>query len=79
MQISTIHHTAFDSNSNIVGLNPEYIIIVREDNLEEIEGPMRRYGTQEMHGQKILLPGSRNNWPDRERLELRYQRFKEAG
>jgi len=39
---------------------------------------MLKYGIQEMHGQKILLPGSRKNWPDQERIEVRFNRFMEA-
>ncbi len=76
LSLCKIHHAAFDSN--IVGLNPGYKIIVREDILEEIDGPMLKYGIQEMHGQKILLPGRRVNWPDQERLTVRYERFMRA-
>jgi hypothetical protein len=39
---------------------------------------MLKYGLQEMHGQDLLLPGRRNDWPDRERLDLRFNQFKEA-
>jgi putative restriction endonuclease len=76
LSLCKIHHAAFDNN--IVGLNPDYKIIVREDILEEIDGPMLKYGIQEMHEQKILLPGRRDNWPDRERLQIRFNRFREA-
>jgi putative restriction endonuclease len=51
LSLCKIHHAAFDNN--IVGLNPDYKIIVREDILEEIDGPMLKYGIQEMHEQKI--------------------------
>lgn len=77
LSLCKIHHAAFDSN--IVGLSPDYKIIVREDILEEIDGPMLKYGIQGMHGQKILLPGSRKNWPDREKVAYRFEKFKEAG
>ena len=76
LSLCKIHHAAFDSN--IVGLSPDYKIIVREDILEEIDGPMLRYGIQEMHGQKILLPGSRKNWPNREKVAYRFELFLEA-
>ena len=36
-------------------------------------------GLQGMHGQRILLPRSRAEHPDPERLERRYRRFREAG
>ena len=77
LSLCKIHHAAFDSN--IVGLSPDYKIIVREDILEEIDGPMLRYGIQEMHGQEILLPSKRNNWPDQNKLEIRFKRFLKAG
>jgi len=77
LSLCKIHYAAYDRN--IVGVNPDYKIIVRKDILEEIDGPMLKYGIQEMHGQKMLLSNSRKNWPNRERIELRYQLFKEAG
>jgi len=77
LSLCKIHHSAFDQN--IIGLNPDYKIVVREDILEEIDGPMLKYGIQRMHGQEIILPSRRKDWPDRERIELRYQTFKEAG
>jgi len=76
LSLCKIHHAAFDNN--IVGVNPDYQIIVREDILEEIDGPMLKYGIQEMHKQKIFLPGKILNWPDRERLQIRFSRFKIA-
>ncbi|MSR07359.1 MAG: hypothetical protein EXR93_09890 [Gemmatimonadetes bacterium] len=43
-----IHHTAYDVN--IVGVDADYRIHVREDVLEEHDGPMFRHGLQEMAG-----------------------------
>ena len=77
LSLCKIHHAAFDGN--IIGLNPDYKIIVREDILNEIDGPMLKYGIQRMHEQKILLPGKRDNWPDRDRLDVRFKRFQQAG
>jgi putative restriction endonuclease len=77
LSLCKIHHAAFDSN--IVGVNPDYKIIVREDILEEIDGPMLKYGIQEMHQQMITLPDNRTNWPDQNKLEMRYKRFMKAG
>jgi putative restriction endonuclease len=71
-----ILHAAFDTN--IVGLNPDYKIIVRKDILEEVDGPMLKYGIQDMHGQKIELPGKKKDQPDRERLAYRFERFLRA-
>lgn len=77
LSLCKIHHAAFDNN--IIGISPDYVVEVREDVLEEIDGPMLKYGLQSMHGQKIHLPRSRNLRPDRERLAFRYEEFRGAG
>ena len=74
LSLCKIHHAAFDAN--ILGINPEYIIKVREDVLGEHDGPMLRHGLQELHGHKIILPRHKSDWPDRERLEMRYGEFR---
>ena len=77
LSLCKIHHAAFDSN--IIGVNPDYRIIIREDILHEIDGPMLKHGIQQLHQQKIILPGKKTNWPDRERLEERFNKFKNVG
>jgi putative restriction endonuclease len=77
LSLCKIHHAAYDQN--IIGIDPDYEVAVRADVLREIDGPMLRYGLQEMEGRKILLPTRKNLWPDRERLEARFRRFREAG
>ena len=76
LSLCKIHHAAFDTN--IVGVNPDYKIIVREDVLEEIDGPMLRYGIQEMHNQKLFLPHRKVDWPDQEKLDIRFYSFRKA-
>jgi putative restriction endonuclease len=65
-----IRNAAFDKN--IIGINPDYQIKVRKDILEEIDGPMLKYGIQFLENGKMILPKIKNNWPDRERLEMRF-------
>jgi putative restriction endonuclease len=77
LSLCKIHHAAFDKN--IIGVSPDYKIIVREDILEEIDGPMLKYGLQEMHGQEIFLPKRVEHIPDKERLQLRFDKFLKAG
>ncbi|KAF1085134.1 hypothetical protein SPSYN_01270 [Sporotomaculum syntrophicum] len=77
LSLCKIHHAAFDSN--IIGITPDYKIKVREDILSETDGPMLRHGIQQLHDQKIILPKSKLLWPDQNRLEVRYNRFKEVG
>ncbi|MBN2347815.1 MAG: HNH endonuclease [Bacteroidales bacterium] len=76
LSLCKIHHSAFDQN--ILGINPDYIIEVRRDVLEEIDGPMLKYGIQEMHGNRIILPHSSAKRPDRDLLAQRYEMFKKA-
>lgn len=73
MALCKIHHSAFDQY--IIGVTPDYQIKVRHDLLEEIDGPMLKYGFQKLHDQKLILPKSKSAWPDRDKLEWRYQRF----
>jgi putative restriction endonuclease len=77
LTLCKIHHAAFDSN--IIGITPDYEIKVRSDILKEIDGPMLKHGIQELHNQRIILPTRKINYPDRERLDWRYQRFKNTG
>ena len=77
LSLCKIHHAAFDSN--IIGINPDHLIEVRKDILGEHDGPMLKHGLQELHGQTIILPKHKSDWPDRERLEWRYEEFRKAG
>ena len=76
LSLCKIHHAAYDQN--ILGVTPDFQIKVRKDILEESDGPMLRYGLQELHDEILHLPSSRSNWPDRDRLDIRYSRFLDA-
>lgn len=76
LSLCKIHHSAFDQN--IIGINPDYVIEVRRDVLEEIDGPMLKYGIQKIHGNRIILPHSGTKRPDRDLLAERFERFKRA-
>ena len=69
-----IHHAAYDRN--ILGVRPDLVVDVRQDILDEIDGPMLRHGLQEMKGLRITVPSSRRSRPDRMRLEERYEEFR---
>ena len=77
LSLCKIHHAAFDSN--IIGVTPDYIIEVREDILNEKDGPMLKHGIQELQHKKIILPRDKKMWPDRERLYIKYTKFKQTG
>jgi putative restriction endonuclease len=77
LALCKIHHAAFDVN--IIGISPDYNVSVRKDILREHDGPMLRYGLQVLDKQKLILPSKKENWPDQERLEIRYTGFLRAG
>lgn len=72
-----LHHAAYDSL--ILGVTPDYVIQVRKDILSEEDGPILQYGLKGLHKTKLILPTSRNQWPNREALEWRYSRFAQVG
>ena len=77
LALCKLHHAAYDRN--FLTVTPGYVIEVRRTILEEDDGPMLLHGLKEMHGKEIGVPKERGLWPDRERLEKRWRRFKEAG
>jgi putative restriction endonuclease len=76
MALCKIHHAAFDRH--ILGIRPDLRVEIRADILIEVDGPMLRYGLQEMNGNKLYLPTSNQLKPGREFLEARYEQFKHA-
>lgn len=68
-----IHHSAYDAN--IIGIDPDARIHVREDILLEKDGPMLKHGLQEMDGGRIVLPRQPTSRPDRNFLAERFERF----
>jgi len=73
LSLCKIHHAAFDSN--FIGVSPDFKIIVREDIRWERDGPMLKYGIQQLHDKRIILPRNRKLWPDQARLETRFKKF----
>jgi putative restriction endonuclease len=73
LSLCKIHHAAYDRN--IIGVNPDLVIRVRRDILDEVDGPMLRHGIQEMDGGRLTVPRQRAAHPSRENLDRRYQEF----
>lgn len=72
-----LHHAAFDRQ--IVGIRPDLIVEVREDVLEEVDGPMLRHGLQDLQGNRLLvLPTRPAQRPNPEFLAVRYDLFRSA-
>lgn len=78
LSLCKLHHTAFDVG--IIGIRPDHVVEVRQDVLEEIDGPMLRHGLQEFSGGSLLvLPTRTADRPNREFLEERYEAFRSVG
>lgn len=75
--LCTLHHAAFDRY--FLGLRPDYVLEVREDILEEHDGPTLVHALQALHGSRIIVPRRPDLQPARELLEVRYQRFRRGG
>lgn len=74
LALCKIHHGAYDAN--ILGIRPDLTVHVRQDILEEIDGPMLRHGIQDHHNRALMVvPTSKGDRPDAARLERRYEQF----
>ena len=71
-----IHHSAFDAN--ILGIDPDAVVHVREDVLDEVDGPMLLHGLQEVHESRLILPRAVDLRPNREFLAERFAAFRAA-
>jgi putative restriction endonuclease len=76
LALCRLHHAAFDAN--IVGIRPDYIIEIRSDILEEIDGPMLRHGLQGFQGRPLELPQRQEHRPSPEQLAERFELFRKA-
>jgi len=73
LSLCKLHHAAFDKN--IIGIKPDYTIEVRQDILEEVDGPMLKHGLQGLHEKELIIPGKRELQPDVNFLQRRYDAF----
>lgn len=72
-----IHHAAFDRY--FLGIRPDYVVEIRHDLLEEVDGPMLKHGLQELHGNSLMtVPKSPRQRPERDLLEHKYEQFRNA-
>ena len=73
--LSKIYHAAFDAN--LIGIDPDRGIHVSEKLLSLHDGPMLE-GLKQLKGNSLLLPRRKIDAPDRDRLAVRFERFKSA-
>ena len=76
LALCKLHHAAFDRF--ILGVSPDYVIRVRWDILQETDGPILEHGIQELDGASITLPRRRADWPNKDALDWKYQRYLKA-
>ncbi len=76
LSLCKIHHGAFDTG--ILGVDPDYRIHLRQDVLDEHDGPMLLHGLQEIHGSAIETPRDKAKRPNRDFLAERFERFRAA-
>lgn len=74
--LSKIHHAAFDSH--LIGIDPDYGLHVSKRLLDQNDGPTLE-ALKQLGGRKLRLPKRKQDYPDRERLAVRYEEFKEMG
>jgi putative restriction endonuclease len=73
--LSKIHPAAFDAH--LIGIDPDYRLHVSERLLNQKDGPMLE-ALKLLNGETIHLPSRDRDRPDRDRLALRFERFKTA-
>jgi putative restriction endonuclease len=77
LSLCKIHHAAYDQD--ILGVSPDFEVHIRQDILEERDGPMLRHGLQELNGSRLVLPSRTTDYPDRDRLAERFERWRRVG
>src|SRR5580704_5237755 len=71
-----IHYAAFDAH--LIGVDPDYRIHVSNRLLEIHDGPFLELELKGIIGQVIQVPRRVEDSPDRDRLALRFEEFKEG-
>lgn len=73
--LSKIHYAAFDAH--LVGIDPDFRMHVSDRLLGQTDGPMLE-AQKELIGRNIRLPGRTRDHPDKNRLAMRFERFKQV-
>ena len=77
LALCKIHHAAYDEN--ILGISPDYVVHINKDVLSEVDGPMLKYGLQQMDRRALWVPRRAAQKPDKDRLAHRFDAFSHAG
>jgi len=76
LPLTKLHHAAFDAH--LIGIDPDYGIHVSDRLLEIHDGPFLELGLKGIVGQLIQLPRRTEDYPNRERLALRFEEFRRS-
>ena len=76
LPLTKLHHAAFDAH--LIGIDPDYRIHVSDRLLEMHDGPFLEFGLKGIAGTLIETPRRTVDRPDRDRLALRFERFRRA-
>jgi putative restriction endonuclease len=76
LPLTKIHHAAFDAN--LIGVDPDFRIHVADRLLEIHDGPFLELGLKRIDGTLIEMPHRLADRPDRNRLALRFEQFKNS-
>ena len=73
LPLSKIHHAAFDAH--LIGIDPYYRLHVSDRLLDQNDGSMLE-ALKQLDGEALHLPNRVKDRPDRDRLAIRFERFK---
>ena len=73
LPLSKIHHAAFDSH--LIGIDPDYRLHISERLLCQSDGPVLE-ALKRLRDGTIHMPNRIKDRPDRDRLALRFERFR---
>jgi putative restriction endonuclease len=76
LPLTKIHHAAFDAH--LIGIDPDFCIHVSDRLLEIYDGPFLELGLKAIAGTLIDRPRRSKDLPDRDRLAIRFEQFKNS-
>jgi putative restriction endonuclease len=71
--LSKIHHAAFDAH--LIGIDRDFRVHVSNRLLTQNDGPMLE-ALKKLHRIELHLPARKKDWPDRDRLAVRFDEFR---
>ncbi len=75
LPLSKIHHAAFCAH--LIGIDSDYRLHVSERLLAQHDGPMLE-SLKQLDSQTLHLPSRDRDYPDRDRLAMRFEVFRAA-